>query len=308
LSVVVVGSINMDMTLYLRRWPEVGETVRARDTSIHLGGKGANQAVAAARLGAEVAMIGGLGDDDFGARARRDLTGEDIALHAARVAGAATGIAIIDVGPDGRNIIRLSPGANEAITAQIVHDNAALFAGCKALLLQNEIPLAVSLAAARAARKAGATVIMDPAPAPDTPWAPDILAMFDIITPNLHEARLMAGASLAPADLSAALAEHCARGAIVTMGEDGAAWRLDGQSGHAPAFAVAAIDTVAAGDCFNGALAAALARDMDVASAVAFASAAAALATTRRGAAASLPRLQDVTDFAAGNVPPHAKA
>jgi ribokinase len=301
LSIIVVGSINMDMTLYLARWPERGETVTAKSTAIQLGGKGANQAIAAARLGAEVVMIGALGADDFGARARAELLGEGIALQAQCLAETATGIASIDVGPEGQNIIRLSPGANAALTAEMVRGQAKLFAGCKVLLLQNEIPLAASLAAAALARAAGAMVIMDPAPAPEVPWTAETLGMFDIVTPNLQEARLLAGLAVTDradaADVVAALAQHSPRGAIVTMGKDGALWCIDGQIGRAPACRVAAIDTVAAGDCFNGALASALVRGMDLAEAVAFASRAAALATTRRGAAVSLPRLQEVNDF-----------
>jgi ribokinase len=298
LSLVVVGSINMDMTLYLSRWPEIGETVTAQSTSTQLGGKGANQAIAAARLGARVTMIGGLGDDAFGNRARADLLREGITLHAPQLPGIATGMASIDVGPDGKNIIRLSPGANAALTAQSVQAQNSRFVGCKVLLLQNEIPLEASRAAAALARAAGATVITDPAPAPERPWPPETLAMFDIVTPNLQEARQLSGlASGDGAEVARALAQHCARGAIVTMGEQGVAWYVDGKAGTAAACRVTAIDTVAAGDCFNGALATALMRGMDIAEAVTFANRAAALATTRRGAAASLPTLAEVNDF-----------
>jgi ribokinase len=299
-GIVVVGSINMDMTLYLTRWPEIGETVTASDLSVQLGGKGANQAIAAARLGAEVTMIAGLGDDAYGSRARAELVGEGITLHAPPVAGIDTGLAIIDVGPDGRNIIRLSPGANAALTGESIAAQAAAFGACKVVLLQNEIPLAATLAAAKAARGAGALVICDPAPAPEQPWGPEILAQFDIVTPNLHEARLLSGlTTAAPAMVAQALAGQCGRGAIVTMGEDGVVWHVDGVSGQAPACPVQAIDTVAAGDCFNGALATGLLQDMPLGEAISFASHAAALATTCQGAAASLPRLHTVLAFKA---------
>jgi len=299
LSVLVVGSINMDMTLYLPRWPAVGETIRAHETLVQLGGKGANQAIAAARLGGRVTMIGALGRDGFGSRASAELIAQGVALYADSLDDTPTGIASIDVGPDGQNIIRLSPGANDAVIAQTVTRKADVFAGVSVLLLQNEIPLDGSCAAAHLARAAGALVIMDPAPAPDTPWGPDVLSQFDIVTPNLAEARLLSGLSddIPPAQVAAKLAQHCGRGAIVTMGGDGVVWCIDGQSGAAPACKVDAIDTVAAGDCFNGALATALAQGAPVADAVTYALHAAALATTRRGAAASLPAHSEVTTF-----------
>ncbi|MEP3331107.1 ribokinase [Sedimentitalea sp.] len=298
---MVVGSINMDVTLYLDRWPEVGETISAVSSAISLGGKGANQAIASARLGARVSMLGALGDDAFGAQATEELLDASIALQAERFPDTPTGIACIDVGPDGRNMIRLLPGANAELTDQIVQSQASLFGDCKVLLLQNEIPLRASLAAAEAARQAGAVVIMDPAPVPDPPWGTDTFAAFDIITPNLQEAQGLLGqgsnSSPEPEMAAVSLARLCARGAVVTMGDQGVVWCIDGQVGRIPAPSVDAIDTVAAGDCFNGALAVALARGKPVADAISFAVTAGALATTRRGASASLPTLDQVMAF-----------
>ncbi|MGC3938825.1 ribokinase [Roseobacter sp. EG26] len=308
-DVVVVGSINVDMVSYLDRWPVVGETVAAQETKICLGGKGANQAIAAARLGASVRMIGAIGSDELGRDVANRLRAADVQLSLREKSDKTSGMAFIDVGPDGGNIIRLSEGANKCLTAANVHDCAADVTDAKVLLIQNEVPLEASLAAARVARANGLTVIMDPAPAPVPFWNAEVLSEFDIITPNAHEAHLMLGAL--PKTLQAA--EHAAarlrtmgpRGAIVTMGASGVGWSIGSCSGHVVAPNVPAIDTVAAGDCFNGAFATFLSRGACVEEAISFAVDAAALATTRRGAADAMPSGDELREF---NVANHAKA
>lgn len=300
-DVVVLGSINLDLTSYLDRWPEIGETVTAASTALGLGGKGANQAVAVARLGGSVAMLGAVGRDSFGADVSARLRGEGVDLSLREVEGETTGMAFIDVGPDGGNIIRLSTGSNAHLTAEFVEAHAAVLTGAKVLLLQNEVPLAASLRAAQIARAAGAMVVMDPAPAPVPFWPREVLEAFDVITPNAQEAHLILGdlpQTLDQAEAAArALCDLGPRGAIVTMGGDGVAWCLHGDSGQRPAPRVAAIDTVAAGDCFNGAFASAIARGMAVAEAIRFAGAAGALATTRRGASEAAPTRAEVEAF-----------
>ena len=166
-SVTVVGSINIDLTSYLDRWPKIGETISVRETVTSLGGKGANQAVAAARLGASVNFIGAVGRDGFGAEAAAALRPEGVAILLEEMTNTATGLAFIDVDPDGQNIIRLSAGANGRLSPENVSKYADILRKSRVLLLQNEIGLETSLAAARIAREAGALVIMDPAPAPD---------------------------------------------------------------------------------------------------------------------------------------------
>lgn len=300
-QIVVVGSLNIDLTSHLPRWPHVGETVTALSTQIDLGGKGANQAVAAARLGASVGLIGAVGADAFGQQVIRTLTEANLTLALETQTHQATGMAFIDVGPEGDNIIRLAPGANAALTSDILLRHAPMIARAKVLLLQNEIPLAASLRAAKIARDNGVTVIMDPAPAPQPVWDKDTLAHFDIITPNAHEAALITGQApntLFEAEQTASvLTTMGPRGAIVTMGSLGVAWQIDGKQGHLSAPKVDTVDTVAAGDCFNGTLAVFLSQGCDPDQALQFAVDAAALATTRVGAAAAAPTLSDVLAF-----------
>lgn len=303
-GIVVVGSINTDLTCHLQRWPEIGETVTAQSTQVGLGGKGANQAVAAARLGSSVSMIGVVGTDTFGEDLIRRLEQADIKLALERRADQATGMAFIDIGPQGENIIRLAPGANGTLTAACILRHASTIAAAKVLLLQNEIPLNASAQAAEIARSNNVTVIMDPAPAPTPMWPRATLSQFDIITPNAHETALITGhlpQTLGEAEVAAdALATMGPRGAIVTMGSLGVAWRIGTSHGHLTAPKVKTIDTVAAGDCFNGALAVALSQGKPPEEAIGFAVVAAALTTTRRGAAEAVPSLEDVCAFRSG--------
>jgi ribokinase len=296
-EIVVVGSVNIDMTCYLARWPSVGETVTALQSTSTVGGKGANQAVAAARLGGKVRFIGAVGADAFGKVALDALDSNAVAATVEHI-GQHTGMAFIDVGPDGRNIIRLLAGANGMLSAQSVEGNADQFRSAKVLLLQNEIGIAASLAAARAGRAAGAMIIMDPAPAPAPMWPMDHFKAFDLITPNATEAGVLLGQTpdTLQQGLSAARAlEHSLGcGVIITMGDIGAAWSVGASSGTSICRKVDAIDTVAAGDCFNGALAVALAKGAALDAAIAFAMRAAGIATTRRGAIESLPYLSDL--------------
>ncbi|MCV3272846.1 ribokinase [Roseobacter sinensis] len=300
-DIVVVGSINIDLTSHLPRWPQVGETITATRTEMGLGGKGANQAVAAARLGASVGLIGAVGADAFGQQALRTLGDANLTLAIETQAAAPTGLAVIDVGPDGDNTIRLSPGANATLTPETILRHAPLIAKSKVLLLQNETPLAASLRAARIARRHGVTVVMDPAPAPQLMWDRQTLEAFDILTPNAQEAALIAGAAptgLQAAEMTAsALTAMGPRGAIVTMGAAGVGWQIGTTSGRRPAPKVPTVDTVAAGDCFNGALAVFLAQGCPPDQAVELAVDAAALSTTRAGASVAAPQLSDLLAF-----------
>lgn len=297
-TIAVFGSVNIDLTAYLHGIPKVGETVSARNLVVGLGGKGTNQCCAAARLGADAHLIGRVGEDEFARRLIVLLEEFDLTAHLERSPNSDTGIALIDVLPDGNNIIRIIGGANDDLSPTDAETSATIIQSADVLLLQHETPLEASLTAARIARTAGTKIIMDPAPAPSEAWDTDTLSAFDILTPNATETGIFLGdipASLAEAAAAAqGLCENGAKTAIVTMGELGLSWS-DGQTtGQLPAPKISAVDTVAAGDCFNGGLAVALSHNRPWLDALKFAQNCAALSTTRTGASVSAPTLAEV--------------
>lgn len=297
MAVVVFGSINMDLVVRAPRLPAPGETLLGHEFFTAPGGKGANQAVACARMGAGTRMIGRVGDDVFGAALRDGLAanGVDIAGVATH-AGISSGIAVIEVNDAAENTIVVAPGANGQVGADDLARLDAALDGARALLLQLEVPLGAVVAAAQAARARGVAVLLDPAPAQQLP--PELYAAADIITPNETEAAALVGFALD--DLAAAeraAQALLARGvgcAVIKLGARGAFWHDRQSSGFLPAFKIAAIDTVAAGDAFNGGLAAGLDSGMPFGEALGWAMAAGALSTTRPGAQPSLPRRADV--------------
>ena len=306
--IVVVGSLNVDLVVPVPRFPSAGETLLGGDYARHPGGKGANQAVAAARAGARVHMLGRVGDDAFGAWLVRGLDDDGIdttGVHA--LAGVPTGVAFISVDEHAQNSIIVSPGANARLAPSDL--TAAAFEGASVVLLQLEVPLPTVLAAARLGRAAGARVVLNLAPA--QPLARDALRDVDVLIVNEHEAALLLGGSGDGSDTGDAVRaapERAARrltelvpSAVVTLGADGAAWADGDESGVVPGFAVEAIDTTAAGDAFAGALGAALATaegpEVSVHDALRFACAAGALAVTRPGAQPSLPRADAIRAF-----------
>lgn len=301
-DVVVFGSANVDLVAYCERVPEEGETRFASGFEIFLGGKGANQAVAAARAGARTAFVGRLGADAFGRMLREGLERDGVDLsQVATDAGCPTGVAMIQVTPDGRNRILVAPGANGAIGAEDVGRLATLLAGApqppKVLLLQLEVPVAAVLEAARAARERGVRVILDPAPvAREIPE--DLWRLVDICVPNQVEVEALTGqvaGSVREARLAASrLLEMGVSCAVVKLGAQGCLVAEGNQFEHVPGLTVRAVDTTAAGDAFAGALAAALAEGLPLASAARFANRAAALSTTRRGAQPSLPTRKEI--------------
>ena len=297
-AVVIFGSVNIDLTAYVPRLPRPGETAHATGSAMGLGGKGANQAVAAARLATgAVRFVAAVGDDAFGAQARAALAGFGVAGNGlVTVAGAATGLALIHVDAAAQNAITVVAGANG--TWDAAGPDRAAFAGARVALFQLETPLPATGAAMQAARAAGALTVLDPAPVPGADIGV-LIAMADIVTPNETEAAALTG--IAPVDDASAFAAAAvllaqgAGAAVVKRGADGLVWQArDGARGAVPAFRVASVDTVAAGDCFNGALGAALAEGQAMDAALRFAAAAAALSTTRRGAAASIPSRTEV--------------
>lgn len=302
MSIAVFGSINMDVTAYMHRLPKPGETLQGKEYKLGLGGKGANQAVAARKLGSDVAFICRIGADDFGKGAERELASYGVDLSLVRKdSQGATGIAIIKVGENGENFITVVGGSNLAMDESDVARGRAALEGAKVLLLQLEVPLAASLAAARIVRAHGGTVILDPAPAKDL--SADVLQAVDIITPNESEAGLLLGWQPAtPEEGLKAAQELRARGvktAVVKLGGKGLAVAGQGLDAIIPAFRVTPIDTVAAGDSFNGGLAHALEQGLPLERALRYAAACGALSTTRKGASAAAPTKAEVEAFLA---------
>ncbi len=304
MTIAVFGSINMDITAYMPRLPRPGETLQGREYKLGLGGKGANQAVAAAKLGSDVRFICRLGDDDFSTPAERELAsyGLDLSL-VSKVPQGATGIAIINVGEGGENYISLIGGGNLTMDDTDVERGRSALQSAAVLLLQLEVPLAASLKAAAITRSHGGKVILDPAPAPDSGLSPDVLKSVDVITPNETEAGLLLGwQPTTPEEGLRAAQELRARGtatAVVKLGAKGLAVAGDGIDAILPPFKVTAIDTVAAGDSFNGGLAHALEQGRPMVEALRFAAACGALSTTKRGASAAAPTGADVEAFLA---------
>jgi len=298
--VAVIGSANVDFTMAVFRLPRVGETVSDGTLLVNNGGKGANQAVAARRLGAEVRMIGCVGDDGSGARIRGALQAAGIGVEGLMsVPDAATGTALILVDADGRNQIAVAPGANHRLTVDMARRHEASIEWAQVLLCQLEIPLPVVRWALETARRHGVTAILNPAPV--RPLPDEVLALAGYLTPNEVEAGALAGAEVSDVDSAREAARRImARGALrvlVTLGGRGVLVLDGGGALHFPAFPIAPVDTTGAGDAFNGALAVGLAAGGSLEQAVPLASAAAALTCTKRGAQDSLPEREDVEQF-----------
>jgi ribokinase len=291
-SVVVVGSVNADLVVSVAELPRPGETVTGGTFARHGGGKGANQAVAAARAGAHVAMVGAVGADDLGDEALRELAAEGIDVAAvARLDGVPTGVAAIVVDAAGENFVAVASGANAEIDSAIVEEAVPRLigrGGDGVVLLGHEVREPVVAAGIRAGREAGWRVLLNPAPA--RRLVEDLEGV--ILTPNAHEARALAGEE--DLELAArALAARTGAPVLVTLGAEGALL-LDGEAERLPAPAVEVVDTTGAGDAVNGALAAELAAGRPLRDAARFAMAAAALSTRVAGARAGMPHRDEV--------------
>jgi len=295
LDILVVGSLNMDLVVRVPRFPAPGETISGGDLVLIPGGKGANQAVAAARLGANVAMLGRVGSDVFGQALLENLAQNRVDVSRVRCDAAATGTATIIVDAHGQNSIVLSPGANGKVTPDDVID----LPDANTLLLQFEIPSETVLSTAQQAREKGMRVIVNPAPAREMDKA--LLKSVDVLVPNETELSLLTGATVTDiASAEAAARMLMMQGAgmvIVTRGEHGSLAVT--KSGHymIPSFKMNVVDTTAAGDAFIGGLAVSLVENKPFNEALTYANACGALATTKFGAQPSLPTKDEVGEF-----------
>ena len=297
-NIVVVGSINTDMVVRALQLPRAGETVLGGDFTQGAGGKGANQAVAAARAGAAVAMVGCVGDDQRGRDAVDGLRREGVEVSQIhRLSEAASGVALIVVDADGQNCIAVAPGANACLTPAMMRHAEPLLAAAEVVLVQLEVPLDAVVETATIASGHGGRVILDPAPAqplPDALWR-----HLALVTPNAAEAAALTGREIRDQGDARAVAglllERGVESAIVTLGADGVLVATRQAQIVIGGLAVETVDTTAAGDTFAGALAARLVEGADLVDASRFANAAAAVAVTRMGAQPSVPTRDEIT-------------
>lgn len=299
MRVTVIGSINADIVIAVDEFAMPNETVIGQpDYVLAQGGKGANQAVAAAAAGATVSMVGCVGADSFGESALADLESHGVDCRYVRtIADASTGLASVIVDSHGNNMIVVATGANNRLTVEAVQAAEELIANSDVVLLQLEVPLATVAEAIRIARANDVRIIVNPAPAPvELPaWLTDV----DIIIPNQHEARTLSGGCATAEESAAALLDAGVGVAIITLGGDGCLLSQRGRQQHIAPYAVEVIDTTGAGDTFCGFLAALIAGGAAIEDAVASANAAAAISVTRSNARKSIPSMDDVTRFAA---------
>lgn len=298
--IVVVGSSNTDMICRVPHIPRPGETILGSDFLTVQGGKGANQAVAAARAGADVVFISCVGDDAFGQQSTESYRKDGIDTAFIKVQpGIHSGIALINVADDGENSIAVAPGANSHLHPDDIEALTAVFMGAKIILVQLEVPLATVGAVAEVSRSLGIPMILNPAPAASLPQ--EILANAAILTPNETEAALLTSRkTFTDNDIPLMARELFELGipvVLLTMGSKGVYLKSAGFDGNIPGYKVHAVDTTAAGDVFNGALAAGMAGDMPLQEAIAFAQKASAIAVTRMGAQPSAPQLAEILEF-----------
>jgi ribokinase len=300
--VFVFGSLNIDLVQKVPRLPVAGETLAGAQLQMFSGGKGANQACAAARLGGRVCMAGRVGDDAFGLRLRTELTESGVDTSRVETCGTETGVATILVLPSGENVIVISPGANGTVTARAAIEAVSAGEPGDILLCQLEVPVEATITALHCARERGMIGILDPAPATSVPE--ETLSVVSILIPNQTEAAGMLGRaereteSLETArELAAELLQRGPETVIVKLGRQGCLIARRGEMTPVAGHVVSAVDTTAAGDTFSGGLAAELSKGVELGRAVRFANAAAALCVTKPGAISSIPTRAAVIEF-----------
>ncbi len=298
-SIVVMGSINIDHVLGMPRFPVPGETIIATDYKVVLGGKGANQAVAAARFGADVKMIAAVGCDTEAKRIKQLLSQDGIEVTSIVEVDEQTGCAMVYVNAEGQNQIVIYPGANHQVTPNIIEQNSMHIAKADALLVQLETPVASVECALKIAQQHKVMTVLNPAPAHSL--TDQMLAMVDCLTPNETEAEALTGIKIGTSSdaLKAAnvLHDKGIKNVLITLGEKGAWVSENGKSALIEGFKVQSIDTTAAGDTFNGVFLTALLSGEALQQAVRFAHAAAAITVTRHGAHPAIPWRSEVSQF-----------
>ena len=297
--IVVVGSINIDLVARAERVPVAGETVHSSDFQMHPGGKGANQAVAVARLGYPVRMIGHVGSDAFGEELRAQLVRSGVDASSVQTSKGPSGVAMIAVAPNGNNAIVVTPGANAFVSPRDVDDNADAISEAGAVLTQLEIPLETVEYLGTLCARLEIPLILDPAPARALPT--DLLHSVSWLTPNETEIGCCvtemrhSSNRRETSEILDALLEQCRNGVVLKMGSRGSYLATkDGFRQHVNAFPVSAVDTTAAGDAFNGAFAVALMLGRSPLESAQFAAAAGAVSVTRAGAQPSMPTMEEV--------------
>lgn len=297
MSVIVAGSLNIDLVVNLKRMPNPGETVHGDTFQTFPGGKGLNQAVAAARSSAKTSMIGAVGDDPYSQTLRDVLGAGSIDSRLVRTINGPCGTAIIEVDASGQNRIVVIPGANAEMKASEV--SGSEFSSDSILLAQLESPVAELSAIFASAKAQGAKTILNPAPAIELPDS--FLRNVDILVPNQHEAKLLSGLAADSRDEAIAAAKSLLQrgvsAVVVTLGENGAVYVSASEEIYQPAFKVSPVDTTAAGDAFCGAFAAELDRGSSIADALRYACAAGGLSTTKSGAVPSVPTELEIRSF-----------
>ena len=295
-KIIVIGSTNTDMVVRSARIPVPGETVTGGTFLLNPGGKGANQAVACARLGGDTTFIAKVGADAFGRETGPRLAKDGIDARLLTDPSAASGVALILVDGEGRNCISVAPGANATLSPDYLAPMRGEIGQAAAVVMQLETPIETVAWAAKVAHDAGVTVVLNPAPAAELPA--DLYSCLDWITPNETEAKLLTGVEVTDGATAQAAADvlhgRGVKGVVVTLGAQGAFWSAGGAHGVVPACPVKAVDTVAAGDTFNGAFTVALTEGRSVEDAVKFAVKASAIAVTRPGAQSSVPTRSEV--------------
>ncbi|MBG99056.1 MAG: ribokinase [Solibacterales bacterium] len=306
-QVVVIGSLNVDLVQKVDRLPRAGETIVGDALEIFSGGKGANQAYAAGRMGARVSMIGQVGNDDLASSSLDNLRAAGVNIESVGVSDRSTGTAVIFVLPDGENVIIISPGANATMTPELAEERLKVLDKGAFLLLQLEIPIESVEESLVAAKTRGVTTILDPAPAVHK-FTSESLHRVDFLTPNETEAMTLLGGSDFCIDddaevelIARRLLALGPRVVVLKLGSRGCLIAAEGGCHRVPGFKVKAIDTTAAGDVFNGAFTTALAEGQTISRAASFANAAAALSVTRFGAQNSVPSRQEVDRFLIGD-------